>query len=119
MIESFLYLTASRPDIMYNTCICTRFQSDPRESHLGAVKRIIRYLKETQNIGLWYVRNLTITLNAYTDSDYAGCRIDRKSTSDACQFLGSNLISWFSKKQHSIALSTTEVEYVTVESYCA
>ena len=67
MIGSLLYLTASRPDIMYSTCMCARFQSDPRESHLGAVKRILRYLKGTQNIGLWYDRNSTLTLNGYTD----------------------------------------------------
>ena len=83
------------------------------------MKRIIRYLKEIQNIGLWNDRNSNLALNAYTDSDYAGCRIERKSTSDACQFLESNLISWFSKKQHSIALSTAEAEYVTIESCCA
>ena len=84
IIGSLLYLTTSRPDIMYSTCMCTRFQSDPRESHLIAVKRIIRYLKGTQNIGLWYDRNSTLTLNVYTDSDFAGCKLDRKSTSDAC-----------------------------------
>ena len=98
MIGSILYLTASRPDIMYSTCICARFQSDPRESYLSAVKRIIRYLKGTQNIGPWYDRNSTLTLNTYTDLDFTRCKIDRKSTSGACQFLGSNLISWFSKK---------------------
>ena len=119
MIGSLLYHTASRLDIMYSTCICARFQSDPRESHLGAVKRILRYLKGTQNIGLWYDRNSTLTLNGYTDSDYAGCRIDRKSTSGACHFLDNNLISWFSKKQNSVELSTTEAEYIVVESCCA
>ena len=119
MIGSLLYLTTSRPDIMYSTCICARFQSDPRESHLGAVKRILRYLKGTQNIGLWYARNSTLTLNGYTDSDFAGCKIDRKSTSGACQFLGSNFISWFSKKQHSVALSTAKAEYVAIDGCCA
>ena len=98
MIGSLLYLTASRSDIMYNTCICARFQSDPKKSHLSAVKRIIRYLKDTQNIGFWYDRNSTLTLNTYTDLDFTSCKIDRKSTSGAYQFLGRNLISWFSKK---------------------
>ena len=93
MIGSLLYLITSRPDIMYSTCICARFQSDPRESHLSTVKRIIRYLKGTQNIGLLYDRNSILTLNAYTDSNFAGCKIDRKSISGACQFLESNLIS--------------------------
>ena len=98
MIGSLFYLTASRLDIMYSTCICARFQSDPKESHLSAIKRIIRYLKRIQNIGLWYDRNSILTLNTYTDSDFAGCKIDRKSASSACQFLESNLISWFRKK---------------------
>ena len=92
MIGSLLHLTANRSEIMYSTCICARFQSDPRESYLSTVKKIIRYLKDTQDIGLWYDRNSTLTLNAYTDSDFAGCKLDRKSTSGACQFLGSNLI---------------------------
>ena len=95
---------------MYSACICVIFQSDPRELYLSVVKRIIRYLKGTQNIGLWYDRNSTLTLNIYTDSDFADCKIDKKSTSGACQFSGSNLISWFSKKQHSIALSIAEAE---------
>ena len=98
MIGLLLYLTASRPDITYSTCIYVRFQSDPRESHLSAVKRIIRYLKGTQDIKLWYDRNSILTLNAYSDLDFAGYKLDRKSTSGACQFLGSNPISWFSKK---------------------
>ena len=93
MIESLLYLIASRPDIMYSTCMCARFQSDPRKSHLIIVKKIIRYLKDTHNISLWYDRNSTLTHNAYTDSDFASYKLDRKSTSGACQFLGNNLIS--------------------------
>ena len=98
MIGSLLYLTASRPDIMYSTCMCARFQSDPRESHLIVVKRIMRYLEGTRNIGLWYDRNLTLIINSYTNSDFAGCKLARKRTSGACQFLGNNMISWFSKK---------------------
>ena len=76
----------------------------------------MRYLKGTKNIGLWYDRNSTLILNAYIDSDFAGCKLDRKSTNGACQFLGSNLISWFSKKQNYVALSTAEAEYITIES---
>ena len=119
MIGSLLYLTASRPDIMFSVCLCARYQSNPKESHLRAVKRIIRYLKGTINLGLWYDRNSSLTLNAYTDSDFAGCRVDRKSTSGTCQFLGCNLISWSSKKQNSTALSTAEAEYVSAASCCA
>ena len=112
MIGSLLYLTASRPDIMYSTCICARFQSDPRESHLGAVKRILRYLKGTQNIGLWYDRNSTLTLNGYTDSDFQGDRDSRKSTSGSVFTLGGAAVVWRSVKQSNIADSTIEVEYI-------
>ena len=102
MIGSLLYLTASRPDIMFSVCLCARYQSNPKESHLKAIKKTIRYLNSIQNIGLWYDRESTLILNAYTNSDFAGCKIDRKSTSDVCQFLGCNLISWSSKKQNSL-----------------
>ena len=79
----------------------------------------MRYLKGTQNVGLWYDRNSTLILNAYTDSDFTGYKLNRKSTSDAYQFLRSNMISWFSKKQYLVALSTAEAEYVGAWSYCA
>ena len=80
MIESLLYVTASRPDVMFSICICTRFQASPRESHLKATKRILRYLKHTQNIGLWYPKGLKFELVGYSDSDYARYKIERKST---------------------------------------
>ncbi|KAK9044453.1 hypothetical protein V6N11_058353 [Hibiscus sabdariffa] len=95
------------------------FQANPKESHLKAVKRIFRYLQDTPSLGLWYPRDSTFDLHAYSDVDYGGCKIDRKSTSDTCQFLGSMLISWFSKKQNSVALSTTEAEYISAGSCCA
>ena len=84
-----------------------------------AAKRIIRYLKETRNLGLWYSKDTSLSLVGFSDTDYGGCRIDRKSTSGTCQFLGSNLISWHSKKQNSVALSTAEAEYVAAGSCCA
>ena len=112
MIGSLLYLTASRPDILFSVCLCARFQSDPRESHLTAVKRILRYLKGTTNVGLFYRKSKDFKLVGYCDADYAGDRVERKSTSGSCQLLGENLISWYSKKQSTIALSTTEAEYV-------
>ncbi|KAK8663836.1 hypothetical protein V6N13_083641 [Hibiscus sabdariffa] len=119
MIGSLLYLTASRPDIMFSVCLCARFQANPKESHLKAVKRIFRYLLDTPSLGLWYPRDSTFDLHAYSDADYGGCKIDRKSTSGTCQFLGNMLISWFSKKQNSVALSTTEAEYISAGSCCA
>ena len=95
---SLLYLTASRPDILFSICVCARFQSSPKESHMLGAKRIIRYLKETSNLGLWYSKDSSLNLVGYTDADYGGYKIDRKSTSGTCQFLGSNLISWHCKK---------------------
>ena len=83
------------------------------------VKRIFRYLKDTPSLGLWYPKGSSFALHAYSDADFGGCKIDRKSTSNTCQFLGNMLISWFSKKQHSVALSTIEVEYIAVGSCCA
>ncbi|KAI3734639.1 hypothetical protein L6452_14113 [Arctium lappa] len=80
MIGSLLYLTASQPDIMYSTCLCARYQFEPKESHLIAVKRIFRYLKETPNLGLWYPKDSGFDLTGYSDSDFAGCKLDRKST---------------------------------------
>jgi len=108
MIGSLLYLTASRPDILFSVCLCARFQSDPRESHLTAVKIIFRYLKGTTNLGLLYRKSLDYKLVGFWDADFAGDRIERKSTSGNCQFLGENLISWTSKRQATIVMSTTE-----------
>ena len=114
-----MYLTASRPDIMFSVCICAMFQSCPKESHLGLVKRIIRYVKGSLDLGLWYPNNTQFDLVGYCDADFAGSLTDRKSTSGTCQLLGMSLVSWFSKKQNSIALSTTEAEYVAAGCCCA
>ncbi|KAH9783400.1 Integrase catalytic domain-containing protein [Citrus sinensis] len=115
MIGSLLYLTASRHDIMFSVCLCARFQSCPKESHMLAVKRIFRYLIGTINLGLWYPRGTHIDLTCYSDADFAGYKVDRKSTSGTCHFLGHSLVSWFSKKQNSVALSTTEAEYIAAD----
>ena len=92
--------------------MCARFQSSPKESHLVVVKRIFRYIVGTQNLGLWYPKENNFELMVYSDADYAGNNVDRKSTSGTCQFLGRSLVSWFSKKQNCVALSTAEAEYV-------
>ncbi|GJQ89416.1 putative ribonuclease H-like domain-containing protein [Tanacetum coccineum] len=112
MIGSLMYLTASRPDIMFAVCACARFQVTPKVSHLHAVKRIFRYLKGQPKLGLWYPRDSPFDLEAFSDSDYAGASLDRKSTTGGCQFLGKRLISWQCKKQTIVANSTTEAEYV-------
>ncbi|XP_043692925.1 uncharacterized protein LOC122643365, partial [Telopea speciosissima] len=119
MIGSLLYLTASRPDIMFSVCACARFQANPMQSHFSAVKRIFKYLKGTTNVGLWYPMNQNFDLISFSDADFAGCHLDRKSTSGTCHFLGSCLVSWFSKKQNSVALSTTEAEYIAAGRCCA
>ena len=98
MIGSLLYLTASRPDIMFATCFCAHFQSSPRESHLNAIKRIFKSLSGSLYLGLWYPRNSSFDLISYSDMDFAGSLLDRKSTFKTCLFLGQCLVSWFSKK---------------------
>ncbi|GJU41390.1 putative ribonuclease H-like domain-containing protein [Tanacetum coccineum] len=118
MIGSLMYLTTSRPDIMFAVCNCSRFQVTPKTSHLNAVKRIFRYLKGKPKLGLWYPRVSPFDLEAYSDSDYAGANLDRKSTTGGCQFLGRRLISWQCKKQTIVATSTTEAEYVAAASCC-
>ena len=87
MIGSLLYLTSSRPDIMYATCLCARFQACPKETQLPAVKRILKYLHGTMHLGLWYPKSVDFVLIAYSDSDYTGSLMDRKSTSGTCQLL--------------------------------
>ena len=98
MIGSLLYLCASRPDIMLNVCMCARFQANPKECHLVAIERILRYLVHTPNLVLWYPKGSTFDLLGYSDSDYDGCKVDRKCTTGMCQFLGRFLVSWSSKK---------------------
>ncbi|GJZ88077.1 hypothetical protein Tco_0659859 [Tanacetum coccineum] len=95
MIGSLLYLTASRPDIMFSVCLCARFQEDPKTSHLEAVKRIFRYIKGTTHLGLWYPKGTDIETVVYADSDHAG-----------------------DYKQTALAISTTEAEYVSAGKAC-
>ncbi|GKA35203.1 hypothetical protein Tco_0721694 [Tanacetum coccineum] len=113
-----MYLTSSRPDIMFAVCACARYQVNPKVSHLHAVKRIFRYLKGQPKLGLWYPKDSPFDLVAYTDSDYARASLDRKSTTGGCQFFGCRLISWQCKKQTVVANSTTEAEYVAASSCC-
>ncbi|GJW74895.1 hypothetical protein Tco_0134265 [Tanacetum coccineum] len=119
MIGSLMYLTASRSDIQFSTCLYARYQANPKEYHLIAVKRIFRYLKGTLSLGLWYLKCSSFDLKGYSNSDYAGCNMDRKSTSGACQFLGRKLVCWSAKKQQSVAMSSVEAEYVAAAGCCA
>jgi hypothetical protein len=118
MIGSLLYLTAFRPDIMFSVYMCARFQSNPKKAHLRVVKRILSYLKHTISVGLWYPKGATFDLIGYSDSDYAGYKIYRKSTSRGCHLLGRSLVSWTSKKQNNVALSTAEAEYIVAGACC-
>ncbi|GJV63674.1 hypothetical protein Tco_1474502 [Tanacetum coccineum] len=118
MIGSLLYLTASRPDIMFSVCLCARFQENPKTTHLEAVKRIFRYIRGTSHLGLWYPKGTGIETIVYVDSDHAGDYVDRKSTSGVCTFMGCCLTSWFAKKQMALAISTTEAEYVSAGKAC-
>ncbi|GJZ28619.1 hypothetical protein Tco_0573266 [Tanacetum coccineum] len=118
MIGSLLYLTASRPDIMFSVCLCARFQEDPKTSHLEAVKRIFRYIKGTTYLGLWYPKRTSVETIVYADSYHSGDYVDRKSTSGVCTFMGCCLTWWFSKKQTALAISTTEAEYVSTGKAC-
>nr|GEU84407.1 putative ribonuclease H-like domain-containing protein [Tanacetum cinerariifolium] len=118
MIGSLMYLTSSRPDIMFAVCACARYQVNPKVSHLHAVKRIFRYLKGQPKFSLWYPKDSPFYLVAYTDSEYAGASLDRKSTTGGYQFLRCRLISWQCKKQTVIANSTTKAEYVAASSCC-
>ncbi|GKB59389.1 putative ribonuclease H-like domain-containing protein [Tanacetum coccineum] len=118
MIRSLMYLTACRPDIMFVVCASARFQVTPKVSYLHDVKRIFRYLKGQSKLGIWYPIDSPFDLEAFSDSDYAGASLDRKSTIRGCQFLGKRLISWQCKKQTIVANSTTEAEYVVAANYC-
>nr|GEW88583.1 hypothetical protein [Tanacetum cinerariifolium] len=119
MIGSLIYLTSSRPDIMFAVCACACFQVTSKISHLHAVKRIFRYLNGKPNLGLWYPKDSPFDLVAYSDSEYVSVSLDRKSTIGVCQFLGSRLISWQCKKQTVVATSSTKAEYVAGASCCA
>ncbi|GKA51621.1 hypothetical protein Tco_0744817 [Tanacetum coccineum] len=113
-----MYLTSSRPDIMFAVSSCAKFQVNPKSSHLHAVKTIFRYLKGQPKLGLWYPKDSPFNLVAYTNSDYARASLDRKSTTRGYQFLGCRLISWQCKKQTVVANATTEAEYVDASSCC-
>ncbi|GJX20803.1 retrovirus-related pol polyprotein from transposon TNT 1-94 [Tanacetum coccineum] len=119
MIGSLMYLTSSRPDLIYAVCLCARYQAKPTKKHLHAVKRIFRYLKGTIHMGLLYLKDTGMSLTAYSDVDHARCQDTRRSTSGSAQYLGDKLVSWSSKKQKSTAISSTEAEYIALSRCCA
>nr|GFA33888.1 hypothetical protein [Tanacetum cinerariifolium] len=118
--QEILIKHASRPDIMHETCYCARYQVQPTEKHLTAVKQIFRYLKDTIHMGLWYPKDTGFELIAFSDSDHAVYLDSRKSTSGGIQFLGGDkLVSWSSKKQDSTSMFSAEAEYVSLYACCA
>ncbi|GKB63551.1 retrovirus-related pol polyprotein from transposon TNT 1-94 [Tanacetum coccineum] len=119
MIGTLRYLTASRSDLTFAICMFARYQAKPTEKHLHAVKRIFKYLQGTVNRGLWYPKDSSIALTAYADADHVGCQDTRRSTSGCMQLLGDRLVSWSSKRQKSVAISSTEAEYIDLSGCCA
>ncbi|GJX12945.1 retrovirus-related pol polyprotein from transposon TNT 1-94 [Tanacetum coccineum] len=118
MIGGLMYLTASHPGITFATFVCARYQARPTVKHLKEVKRIFRYLRQSYNIGLWYLKDSGFELIAYLDANQAGCKDDCKSTSGGLQLLGGKLVSWSSKKQDCTAMSNAEAEYVSLSACC-
>ena len=107
-----MYLTATRPNIMFAVSLISRFMETPKSTHWHAGKRILRYIAGTTNFGIQYTSNSNFKLIAYTDSDFAGSIDDRKRTSGYVFSFGSGSLSWASKKQPIVTLSSTEAEYV-------
>lgn len=119
LVGSLIYLTNTRPDIVHAVSLVSRFMSDPSERHFVAAKRILRYLQGSKKTGIRYVKENDLTLIGFTDSDWAGSLDDRKSTSGYICCIDSNVVSWSSKKQKSVSLSSAEAEYVAAtEATC-
>jgi hypothetical protein len=108
-------IAAMTPNIQFMVCLCVHFQSSPHQ----AIKQILRYLRFTPKFGLWFLASSSLSLCGYSDVDYVGCRVERKSTSETCQSLRSSLVSWSSHKQSSVAQSTTEAKYVATAACCS
>ncbi|GJT09664.1 hypothetical protein Tco_0856706 [Tanacetum coccineum] len=115
MVGSLMYLTASRPDLVFVICMCARYQAKPTEKHLTAVKRVFWYLKGTINMGLWYPKDTGFNLTAFTDTDHAGCQDSKRSTSGSAQFLGEKLIPLYFDSQSAIALSCNTVQHSRIK----
>ena len=116
MIGCLLYLTTSRPNITFSVSVCSRFQSNPKVSQLNDVKRILKYVSGTNDYGLFYSKESNISLDGYSNVDWAGNADDRKSTTGGCFYVGANLVAWMSKKQNYVSLYTTEAKYIVAGS---
>lgn len=120
LARSLMYLTVTSPDLIFGVCLLSRYMASSRVSHWAAAKRILRYLKGTMEFGILYRRGESSSPNlmAFMDSDYAGDLDDRRSMIGCVFLMASGAISWASKKQPVVALSTTEAEYIAA-SFCA
>lgn len=118
IVGSLMYLSATRPDMMFMISLISRFMEAPTELHLQTAKRVLRYLKGTADYGVFYKKGKGNQLIGFSDSDYAGDLEDRKSTSSQVFMLSSGAVSWSSKKQQVVTLSTTEAEFIAAAS-CA
>ncbi|RDY03442.1 putative mitochondrial protein, partial [Mucuna pruriens] len=119
MIGFLLYLTASRPNIMFSVYLCACFQFDPRESHLITIKHNFRYLKGTTNLDVCYKKSYQYKLKGYNDDNFVGDRIERKITSERCHFIGVNLVSWSSKRQDYIQKGILDLKFINTKNQLA
>ena len=115
---SFVF-NCSRPDIAFSVGVCSRFQSNPKVSHLNAVKRIIKEVGRTCDYGLFYSKESNLSLARFSNSNWTSNVNDRKSTTGGCFYVGANFVAWMSKKQNFVSLSTAEAEYIAVRSCCS
>ncbi|XP_057994335.1 uncharacterized mitochondrial protein AtMg00810-like [Hevea brasiliensis] len=119
VLGSLQYLTLTRPDIAFSVNKLAQFMHSPTDIHWQAVKRLLRYLRGTASLGLTFTKRTSILLQAFSDSDWAGCPDDRRSTGGYLVYMGDNLISWSSKKQPTVARSSTESEYKAIANVTA
>jgi hypothetical protein len=111
LVGKLIYLSHTRPDIAYAVSVVSQFMHCPSEDHMDAVLRILRYLKSSLGKGLMFSKNNHLRVEGYADADWAGNITDRKSTAGYFTFVGGNLVTWRSKKQNVVALSSAEAEF--------